>query len=58
MFDDVRSNAILVAILAYKASEEPELFNRERIKMPVNPRTGEQRTWPELREPTRKGGLD
>jgi len=58
VFDDVRSNAILVAILAYKASEEPELFNRERIKLPNNPRTGEPSTWPALREPTRKGGLD
>ncbi len=58
VFDDVRSNAILVAILAYKASEEPELFDRERIKLPINPRTGEPMTWPALREPTRKGGLD
>lgn len=58
VFDDVRSNAILVAILAYQASEDPEFANRERIKLPVDPRTGEQRTWPALREPTRKGGLD
>ncbi|GHA55456.1 M20/M25/M40 family metallo-hydrolase [Pontibacter akesuensis] len=58
VFDDVRSNAILVAILAYKASEDPELSNRERIVLPVDSRTGEQRTWPALREPTRKGGLD
>ncbi|NEM97533.1 M20/M25/M40 family metallo-hydrolase [Pontibacter burrus] len=58
VFDDVRSNAILVAILAYRASEEPELANRERINLPLNPRTGEPTAWPALREPTRKGGLD
>ncbi|WP_460880767.1 M20/M25/M40 family metallo-hydrolase [Pontibacter rugosus] len=58
VFDDVRSNAILVAILAYKASEDPATANRERIVLPVDSRTGEQRTWPEQREPTRKGGLD
>lgn len=58
VFDDVRSNAILVAILAYKASEDPETSNRERINLPADSRTGEQRTWPALREPTRKGGLD
>ena len=58
VFDDVRSNAILVAILAYKASEDPEFAKRDRINMPLDPRTGEPRTWPALREPTRKGGLD
>jgi hypothetical protein len=58
VFDDVRSNAILTAILAYMASEEPELVSREKSVLPVNPRTGEQREWPSPRKPTRKGGLD
>ncbi|MCP2044903.1 M20/M25/M40 family metallo-hydrolase [Pontibacter sp. HSC-36F09] len=58
VFDDVRSNVILTAILAYMASEEPELVSRERSVMPVNPRTGDQMTWPEARPATRKGGLD
>lgn len=58
VFDDVRNNAILTAILAYKASEDPERTSRERASLPKNPRTGEQMEWPEPREPTRRGGLD
>ncbi len=58
VFDDVRNNAILTAILAYKASEDPERTSRERASLPKNPRTGEQMTWPEPRDATRKGGLD
>ena len=58
VFDDVRSNAILTAILTYMASEDPEKTSRERAVLPVNPRTGEQMTWPEPRDGTRRGGLD
>ncbi|WP_018478707.1 M20/M25/M40 family metallo-hydrolase [Pontibacter roseus] len=58
VFDDVRSNVILAAILAYKASEDPQTTSRERSVLPLNPRTGEQMTWPQARPATRKGGLD
>jgi len=58
VFDDVRNNAILTAIMAYMASEDPETTSREPSVLPVNPRTGEQRTWPTPRSPQRKGGLD
>ncbi len=58
VFDDVRANAILTAILTYMASEDPEKTSRERAVLPVNPRTGEQMTWPEPRDGTRRGGLD
>jgi len=58
VFDDLRSNAILTAILTYMASEDPEKTTRERAVLPVNPRTGEQMTWPEPRDGTRRGGLD
>ncbi|QCR22068.1 M20/M25/M40 family metallo-hydrolase [Pontibacter sp. SGAir0037] len=58
VFDDVRSNVILAAILAYMASEDPTTTSREQIVLPVNPRTGQQMTWPALRSPTRSGGLD
>lgn len=58
IFDDVRSNAILTAILAYKASEDPDKTSTEKIILPINPRTGEQRTWPNQRSPTRKGGMN
>lgn len=58
VWDDVRNNAILTAILAYQASEDQEKTSREQIKLPKNPRTGEQMTWPEPRDATRRGGLD
>ncbi|TYB78271.1 M20/M25/M40 family metallo-hydrolase [Bizionia myxarmorum] len=58
VFDDVRSNAILTAILVYMACEDPNRASSEKIILPVNSRTGEQRTWPELRSPERKGGID
>ncbi|QHL89243.1 M20/M25/M40 family metallo-hydrolase [Nibribacter ruber] len=58
VFDDVRSNAILTAILAYMASEDPVKTSRERIVLPVNPRTGQPSTWPAQSKPTRKGGLE
>lgn len=56
VFDDVRNNVILTAVLAYMASEDPEKTSREKIVLPINPRTGEQRTWPTPRSPERKGG--
>lgn len=58
VFDDVRNNAILTAILTYMASEDPERTSREKRVMPINSRTGEQRTWPTKRSPTRLGGMD
>lgn len=56
VFDDVRNNAVLTAILAYMASEDPEKTSREKAVLPINSRTGEQRTWPEPRAPNRDGG--
>ncbi|WP_051189441.1 M20/M25/M40 family metallo-hydrolase [Daejeonella oryzae] len=58
VFDDVRSNAILTAILAYMASEDPERTSREKSVLPVNSRTGEPGQWPVQRSPTRKGGVN
>ncbi|MDT0641968.1 M20/M25/M40 family metallo-hydrolase [Zunongwangia sp. F363] len=58
VFDDVQDNVILTAILAYKASEDPEKTSREQRVLPVDRRTGEQMTWPEARDATRRGGLD
>ncbi|MDQ4141276.1 MAG: M20/M25/M40 family metallo-hydrolase [Bacteroidota bacterium] len=58
VFDDVRSNAILTAILAYMASEDPTKTSRDKIVLPINSQTGQPGTWPEPRQPTRKGGLD
>ncbi len=58
VFDDVRSNAILTAILAYMASEDPEQTSRERIVLPVDAKTNQPATWPAPKGPTRRGGLD
>jgi carboxypeptidase Q len=58
VFDDVRNNAILAAILVYQACEDPNKTSREKSVLPINPRTGQPGQWPEIRKPTRKGGLD
>ena len=58
VFDDVRNNAILTAILTYMASEDPATTSREKRVMPLNSRTGKQRTWPRQRSPNRLGGMD
>lgn len=58
VFDDVRYNAILTAILTYMASEDPQTFPRDKAVLPANPRTGEPREWPSPRSPNRKGGMD
>lgn len=52
VFDDIRSNAILIAILAYKASEAEELVSRERIELPLQ-ENGKRATWPEVKLPQR-----
>lgn len=56
VFDDVRNNAILTAILAYMASEDPEKTSREKSVLPIDNRTGEQMKWPAQRSPNRNGG--
>ncbi|RAJ36986.1 M20/M25/M40 family metallo-hydrolase [Pedobacter cryoconitis] len=58
VFDDVRNNATLTAILAYMASEDPVKTSREKVVLPVNSRTGEPGTWPPVVKPTRKGGVN
>lgn len=58
VFDDVRNNAILAAILVYQACEDPNKTSREKSVLPLNLRTGEPGKWPEQRKATRKGGLD
>lgn len=56
VFDDVRNNAILTAVLTYMASEDPETFPRDKAVLPVSRRTGEQMTWPTPRKANRDGG--
>lgn len=54
IFDDLKANVILIATLAYQASEEPELVNREQRVMPLG-RDGKPQQWPVIRQPRRTG---
>lgn len=58
VFDDVRSNAILTAILVYMACEDEAKTSNEKSVLPISKRTGEQQKWPTQRSPVRKGGID
>ncbi len=57
VFDDVKSNVATIAILAYMASEDPEKASAEKIAMPMD-NSGSPLKWPEVKEPTRRGGFD
>ncbi len=57
VFDDVRNNAILTAVLAYMASEDPQKTSREKATLiGKSRRTGEPLEWPKPRSPKRNGG--
>ncbi len=56
VFDDLRNNATLAAMLAYTASEDPERMDVTQRVMPVDERTGQQGTWPQCRSPRRSSG--
>lgn len=50
VLDDLRSNAILVASLAYLAAEDPATMPRDRLDpLPADPQTGQPRSWPACR---------
>jgi len=53
VFDDLRNNATLAAMLAYLASEDPERVPRDRALLPEDPRTGEPREWLPCRDARR-----
>jgi len=56
VFDDVRNNAILTAILVYMACEDPERMPTDKAELPAGPR-GPQ-TWPTQTKAKRAGGYD
>jgi hypothetical protein len=56
VFDDLMNNAVLIASLAYLASEDPEMVSRERRAMPMNNQTGQPRPWPTCNLATRSSG--
>ena len=53
VFDDLRQNATLAAMLVYGASEDSGRMTRETANLPVDPRTGRPRTFGPCREPMR-----
>ncbi|WP_293788601.1 M20/M25/M40 family metallo-hydrolase [uncultured Pedobacter sp.] len=58
VFDEIRSNVILAAIMVYMACEDPERTSNEKATdLPVNERTGKPATWPVQTKSNRKGGL-
>lgn len=58
IWDDVKNNVILTAVLAYMASEDPQTTSRERALLPVNETMHERTKWPTQTKATRKGGVD
>lgn len=58
VFDDVRNNVMLTAILAYLASEDPEKTSRVKSVLPMSRRENEQMQWPESKDAERHGGFE
>ncbi|TCR10030.1 peptidase M28-like protein [Sphingobacterium sp. JUb78] len=54
VFDDLKYNVILTAVMAYKASEEAKLVNREQRELPAGT-DGKPGIWPPIRQPRRTG---
>lgn len=57
VWDEIKNNVILTAILAYMASEDPESFPRDKAELGNNPRTGRPIEWPVQVKAIRKGGI-
>lgn len=55
VFDDLKQNATLFAMLAYLASEDPDRLPHEPRVTPTDSKTGRPTPWPVCREPTRNG---
>jgi Zn-dependent M28 family amino/carboxypeptidase len=53
VFDELKQNATLAAMLVYLASEDPQTMPRDRRVMPVDPATGVPRAWPDCSRPAR-----
>ncbi len=55
VFDDLKTDAALVACLVYLASEDPQFIPRERRMMPPDKATGAPQAWPAGSVPNRDG---
>ncbi len=58
VFDDVRNNAIVAAILVYMACEDAAKTSREKSVMPIDAKTDLPGPWPTQQKAKRKGGVD
>jgi carboxypeptidase Q len=58
MFDEIKSNVVLAAILVYMACEDPERMSTEKAPLGTNQRTGQPNAWPTPVKANRKGGVD
>lgn len=56
VFDDLTENAVLAAMVAYMASEDPVRFERDLAVLPTDSRTGQPRDWRGCR-PTRRSAF-
>lgn len=57
VFDDLKNNVILTAILAYMASEDPIRSSVEQRVLPLD-KDGKPTEWPKQKSPKRIGGLN
>jgi hypothetical protein len=53
VFDDLKNNATLFAMLAYLASEDPQRVPREPRVTATDPKTGQPASWPACKPPIR-----
>ena len=53
VFDDLKNNAMLFAMLAYLASEDPERVPREPRVTATDAKTGQPTAWPACKSPAR-----
>jgi hypothetical protein len=53
VMDDLKGNALLFAMLAYMASEDPQRIPREPRVTAPNPQTGQPAPWPTCTQPAR-----
>lgn len=56
IWDDLKNNVIMTAVLTYMASEDPETTSRVKMELPIDPKTQKQREWPKTFTPNRDGG--
>lgn len=58
VFDDLKNNVALIAIMTYMASEDDGKTSREKIVLPVDSKSGKQMEWPTPKDGNRLGGTD